>query len=197
MTLSQAQELLFNTPHLANVTRPETLRYAYVQIGPDAFTDKVKLHVNKIDSDGAKDLSFDYLTGPHHAFFPEIDGFHGNPLVMLVLEQDVVDMSKALGLSQAALRNQIRASFLQGAKVAPGTVTIDGKSEPATVVTVQPFAGLERLQRIASLQAKTYAFTLSNSVPGMLDEITIHTPADPALQAPALTKTLTFQSVEP
>lgn len=195
--LSPAQTALFDTPHLANVTSPETLRYAYQQVGPAEFSDTILVHVKAINSDGSKDLSFDYLTGPHHVPFPPIGDFRGNPLLMLALEQDVDDMKRALGLSQAFLRNRIREAFFNAATVTATTVTVDGKTVPAREVTIRPFAETQRLEKIPSLQSKRYSFTIAESVPGMIEAITIDTPPDPDLKAAALTKTITFTGVSP
>ena len=195
--LSAGQIALFDTPHLANVSRPETLRYAYRRIGPAAFTDIIAVHVKKINDDGTKELAFDYLTGPHHVFFPDLDHFRGNPLLMLALERDVAATSEAIGVSKAFLRNRIREAFFDSATVASATITFEGKATPARVVTVRPFEHEQRLERIVSLQAKTYTFVLADLVPGMIDEIRIDTPEDPALNAPALSKQIKFAGVEP
>ncbi len=195
--LSPAQVALFDTPHLSNVTGPETLHYAFQQVGPAGFTDTILVHIKAINSDGSKDLSFDYLTGPHHVAFPPIGNFRGNPLLMLALEQDVDDMKKALGLSQAFLRNRIREAFFDAATVTAATVALDGKSVPAVVVTITPFAQSQRLEKIPSLQSKRYSFTIAEAVPGMLDAISIETPADAELNAPGLTKTIIFTGVSP
>lgn len=188
---------MFDTPHLANVSHPETLRYAYRRVGPAAFTDIIAIQVKKINGDGSKQLAFDYLTGPHHVFFPELERFHGNPLLMLALERDVVEMNQAIGVSKAFLRNRIRAAFFDSATVADTTVTFQGAPTPARVVTVRPFDREQRLERIPSLQAKTYTFVLADKVPGMIDEIRIDTPEDPALHAPAMSEQMTFAGVQP
>lgn len=188
---------MFDTPHLANISRPETLRYAYRRVGPAAFTDIIAIHVKKINNDGTKELAFDYLTGPHHVFFPELDHFRGNPLLMLALERDVSAMNQAIGISNAFLRNRIREAFLDSATVSNTMITFEDKPTPARIVTVKPFAREPRLERIPSLQAKTYTFVLADAVPGMIDEIRIETPEDPALQAPALSEQLTFAGVAP
>lgn len=194
--LSAAQIALFETPHLHNVTVPETLRYAVVRTGPGAFTDSVALHVRHLNADGTRDLSFDYLTGERHVGLPELDHFGGNPLLMLALDRDVVDMKAALGVSEAFFRNRIRESFVDAAKLSATTAPLDGGTVAARRITVQPFAHEERLQRIASLQAKTYSFVLADDVPGMIAEIDIDTPADTAMQAPAMSQHITFAGVE-
>ena len=195
--LSPAQKALFATPHLSNVTHPETLSYTYQRTGAETLSDTIAVHVKEINSDGTKDLKFDYLTGARHVFFPPIDHFRGNPLLMLVLERDVTMMKTALGMSDAYFRNRIRQAFLDGATVADTTVPFDGAATPARTVTITPFAHEQRLERIPSLQAKTYTFTLANAVPGMIANIRIDTPSDPALHAPEFSEQITFAGVEP
>ena len=188
---------LFETPHLDNVTTPETLTYEYRRTGPAAFTDTIAVHIRSIRPDHGKDVSFDYLTGERRVHFPELDGFHGNPLLMLVLDRDVATMKQALGLSASFFRNRIRESFVTGARLESGSITLEGKTFPSRSVIVQPFAHETRLERVASVQAKTYTFVLSDSVPGGLAEIRIETPEDKALQAPATAERVTFTGVQP
>lgn len=195
--LSPAQVALFETPHLRNVEHAETLDYSYVREGPAGFTDKVALHIRKVNSDGTKNVAFDFLTGEHQVKFPELDNFHGNPLLMLTLERDVNDMKEQVGLSSSYFRNKIREAFVTKAAVAQGTFDFEGAAVPARVITVRPFEGEQRLERIPSLQAKTYSFVLAEAVPGMLAEIRIGTPADTKMDAPAMSQRMTFTGVEP
>ena len=194
--LSPAQTALFDTPHLSNVTRPETLNYTYARVGPDAFADRILVEIKRINPDGTKDMTFDYLTGAHHVAFPAVGDFRGNPLLMLVLDRDVAMMSSALGMSEAYFRNRIRESFLDAAVVTDTTVSVAGAETPARTVVVTPFAHEQRLARIPSLQAKTYSFTLARTVPGMIASIRIDTPPDPALHAPEFSERITFAGVE-
>ena len=195
--LSPAQVALFETPHLRNVDRPETLDYGFTREGPGGFTDTVALHVRQVNSDGTKSLAFDYLTGERRVRFPELDNFRGNPLLMLTLERDVNEMKEAVGLSTSYFRNKIREAFVTGAAIADGTFELDGAAVPARVITVQPFAGEARLERIPSLQAKRYVFVLADAVPGTLAEIRIDTPADAKMDTPAFRQRTVFTGVEP
>ncbi len=195
--LSPAQTALFDTPHLANVTKPETLHYAYHRTGPGSFDDTISVRVKKVNTDGTRDLSFDYLSGDHHVAFPEIDSFHGNPVFMLALEHDVSMMHEALKLSAASLRNRIRGGFVD-APVTDGTFTLPtGATTPARIITVEPFAHEARLERLPSLQQKTYRFVLADAVPGQIAEIDIDTPADAGLGAPAMSEKISFTGAEP
>ncbi len=194
--LSPAQVVLFETPHLRNVTRTETLAYEFVRDGAAGFTDKVAVHVRRVNPDGSKDVAFDYLTGPNRVKFPELDHFRGNPLLMLTLERDTAAMKDALGLSTHYFRNKIREGFVN-ATVSEATFMLDGKAVPAQAVTIRPFEGDPRLQRIASVQAKTYTFVFADAVPGTLAEIRIEMPADGPMAAPPFAERTVFKGVEP
>ena len=195
--LSPAQQALFATPHLANVAKPETLRYAYRRTGPNSFDDTISVRIKQVNSDGSYDLAFEYLSGARRVGFPEIDAFHSNPLLMLALENDVAMMHEALKLSTASLRNRIRAGFVDAA-LTEGTITLpDGVTVPARIVTLEPFAQETRLARISSLQQKSYRFVLAEAVPGQIAEILIDTPADASLGAPAMSERISFLGVEP
>ena len=195
--LSPAQVALFETPHLRNVDHPETLDYGFTREGPGGFTDTVALHVRQVNPDGTKSLAFDYLTGERRVRFPELDNFRGNPLLMLTLERDVNEMKEAVGLSTSYFRNKVREAFVTGATVADGTFDLGGTAVPARVITVQPFTGEARLERIPSLQAKRYTFVLADAVPGTLAEIRIDTPADSKMDTPAFRQRTVFTRVEP
>jgi len=195
--LSPAQVALFETPHLRNVEHAETLGYSFVREGPSGFTDKVALHIRQVNPDGTKNVAFDYLTGEHQVKLPELDNFHGNPLLTLTLERDVNEMKEHVGLSTSYFRNKLREAFVTKAAVIQATFDFKGTTVPARVITVRPFEGEQRLERIPSLQAKSYAFVLADAVPGMLAEIRIGTPADSKMDVPAMSQRTTFTGVEP
>ena len=195
--LSPAQIALFETPHLQNVRQTLTLDYAVVRDGPAAFTDKVAVHVSQIRPDGSKDLRFDFLSGSRRVAYPELDGFRGNPLLMLVMERDVLEMKQTLGLSAAYFRNAIREAFVDAATVADTQVNFDGKMLPAREVSVQPFAHDARLQRLPTVQSKRYTFVLADGIPGSIAEIHVEMPADSTTNLPPFSERFTFQGTEP
>ena len=150
-----------------------------------------------MNADGTKDLSFDYLTGEHHVQLPELDHFRGNPLLMLTLERDVNEMRDAVGLSASYFRNKVREAFVTGATITDATFILSGASMPAREITVRPFQGDPRQERIQSFQEKSYTFVLAHGVPGTIAEIRIAVPADAAMAAPAFTQRTIFIGVEP
>jgi hypothetical protein len=195
--LSPAQTALFETPHLSNIAHPETLDYRYEQTGPAGFADQVAVHIDQIHPDGTKYVSFEFLTGARHAFFPAVDDFSGNPLLMVFLEHDVDAMRDQVGVAAAYFRNRIRAAFVDRAQMSDTSIQLDGQTVPARRITLKPFADDHRFDRLPTIQGKTYDFVLSDRVPGQLAELGTATPADPAAGAPAWTERLSFIGERP
>jgi hypothetical protein len=108
-----------------------------------------------------------------------------------------MQMKETLGLSAVYFRNRIREAFVEHATMVEGQQAFGGTSQPVRIVSVQPFAGDQRLQRLPSVQGKTYVFVLAAGVPGTIAEIRIGMPADEATQVPASTERTTFQGVSP
>ncbi len=195
--LSAAQIALFETPHLQNVRQPLTLDYDFVREGPEGFADKVAVHIRRVNADGSKDVSFDFLTGSRKVNYPELDAFRGNPLLMLVMERDVLGMKQSLGLSAAYFRNNIRESFVDRATVTGTEIPFEGRSVPARVISVQPFEHDDRFDRLPMVKQKRYVFTLADAVPGGIAAITIDMPGDPAMQLPPFSEKLSYGGTEP
>ena len=195
--LSPAQTALFETPHLSNIAQPQTLDYRFEQTGPAAFADQVSVHIDQIHPDGTKYVSIEFLTGAHHAFFPAVDDFSGNPLLMVFLEHDVGEMKDQVGIAAAYFRNRIRTAFIDQAQMSDTTIQLDGRSVPARRIVLKPFADDHRFDKLPTVQGKTYDFVLSDQVPGQLAELATEVPADPAAGAPAWAERLTFIGAKP
>jgi hypothetical protein len=191
-----AAKALFSTPHLANITHPVTLTYAFTRQGPDGFTDIVREDIKIIHPDGTKYVMFNFLSGDHHVFYPALDGYRGNPVFMVFLEHDVNEMRDETGIAAAWYRNRIRAAFLDGAEVKQEKVNLDGREVPATLVTLTPFKGEERFAQLPQIAAKSYRFVLSDAVPGGILEIAAEMPALPDQGLPARGERLVFQGVK-
>ena len=195
--LSPAQVALFQTPHLKNVIHPETLAYRLERAGPDPLVDSVLIHVEKIHPDGTKYVSFDFMTGPHRLFFPAVDDFSGNPLLMLFLEHDVKEMKDQTGIAAAYFRDHIRAAFVDHAEVSGKSITFAGKTVAARLVTLKPFSDDPRLANLPSFRDKTYRFVLSEDVPGQIEMLAAEMPANPGTGSPAWSETITFVGEKP
>jgi len=92
-----AQVALFDTPHLESIAEPMALTYDFSHHAAEgeAFDDRVRMTVTEVGADGRKNLSFEYLSGSRQRPFAAIEGFRGNPLIMLFLQHDVEEMRQA------------------------------------------------------------------------------------------------------
>ncbi|SMF80295.1 hypothetical protein SAMN06265365_10921 [Tistlia consotensis] len=201
---SRAQTELFATPHLENVTQPETLHYDFRRSGAAArpLDDSIDVIVTEVRPDGRKNLSFRFLSGPNQRRFPPVEGFRGNPLIMLFLERDVAEMAAATGGSPLYFRTRLRAAFGTDAQVEDVTLPQATTSPPdasgakARLVTVEPFARDPMIDRFPRYKDKRYEFLLSAAVPGGVERLTTILPAASGGQ-PAVEETVTFGKVEP
>ena len=193
--IGPAETALFRTPHLHNIAQPETLRYRFEQTGGVPFTDKVDEQIIEIHADKTKLVNFDFLTGDHHEFYPSVDNFSGNPMLMVFLEHDVKEMKQQIGMSAAYFRDKVRAGFIDHATIEDTTYQLNGKAEPAQKITVTPFGDDERLSKLTQIRQKRYEFVLCDKAPGGLVELGASMPADPDTGAPAWSAKLTLVGV--
>lgn len=202
-TLSQAQTLIFNRPHLAAISQPTVLRYSFERKGQlsDDFKDEVKVKIDRIQPDGAKDVSFDVFTGERNKYYPPVEHFRGNPLVMIMLQRDVYDMKRLWNGNANYYRNKIRYAFHDSAEVSD--VTVEGPNGPikGQKVVVRPFAK-EPASRPEQAIAhdKRYEFVVSPDVPGEIYSVTMVTPARDQPKeggSNVLEEKLVFQGSEP
>jgi hypothetical protein len=179
---SAAQRAIFNTPHLANITQPVTLRYTYQHKGTleQAFDDIVDVIITNVMPDGGRDVSFNFLSDKHHHDFPVVEGFHSNPVIMMFLEHDVAGLSSQTGGSALYFRNRIRDAFVDRATAEEVTVPYGDKEVPATHVKLQPFLQDPLRERFEKFAEKTYEFYLAPDVPGGVYSIRVLTPGGSA-----------------
>jgi hypothetical protein len=196
--LSPVQIALFESDHLKNIERPERLEYRFSRATPAGtgnYVDRIALDVRP-RPDGSKDLWVDFLSGERHRDFPPLASFHGNPVLMYFLERDVETMRDQTGGAATYFRNRIRRAFLDRAELRRTEFRRDGETMPATVITLAPFRGEERLAVFPGMAEKTYRFVLSETVPGTIYEIVAEIPGRPG-EAPRLTEKMTFAAERP
>lgn len=195
---SAAQVALFNTPHLANIEKPTTLHYAYVHKGTleQAYDDVVEMMITAITADGSKNVSFNYLSDKHHHDFPPVEGFRGNPIIMMFLELDVIRLGEQTGGSSLYFRNRVREAFSNRATTEPTTVNFGGKDIAATRIVMQPFLQDPYRARFEKFAEKTYEFLLAPEVPGGVYSLRVVTPGA-APDKPLEENLLQFQDAGP
>lgn len=193
--LSPAQSALFDSNHLKNVPRPETIDYAFRREEPSAapVEDRIKIEIREIRDDGKKNVWTDFLSADRHINFEPAMGFNGNPLLMFVLERDIAEMHRLTGGSTTYFRNRIRDAFADRATVSPITIAVDGHDQPATEIAVQPFLDDPMIERFKEFREKSYDFILSDAVPGTFYRIAMRVPKEGGA---ARTESVTYEGVE-
>jgi hypothetical protein len=192
--LSAAQIALFESDHLAAISHPATLDYVFRHDGSEPYQDTVTLTLRDVHQDGSKDVSVEFLSGDHRVEFSPVTEFHGNPLIMYFLEWDVRGMHQATGGSALYFRNRIREAFVDQAELVETSITIDGRPEPASVITLRPYRQDPGIERYLAFRDKSYRFVLSQAVPGRVYEIEASLPAT-AADAPATIDRVTYQGI--
>jgi hypothetical protein len=175
--LSPAQVALFESDHLKGITKPARLDYAFEHHGGSGdFADKVSETIREVHEDGGKDVAVEFLSGERQMTFPQVNGFHGNPVLMYFLEHDVIEMRQATGGAATYFRNRIRRAFLDGADVHPTEVTVDGKKRSGTEIVITPFRNDAQIGRFPGVAEKSYRFVLCDAVPGTIYQISTSVP---------------------
>jgi hypothetical protein len=191
---SQAERLLFEREHLANISQPRVLRYVYAEeaAGKPPVTDQAVLTLRTAADGSCCDVHGDYLSGAMTVSLPDIPHAKSNPLLLYFLESEVRQMQRVTGGQAAHFRRYIRQELVDSADVTDTTVTWGGKTVPARRVHVVPFRR-DPLRNRFMPQARTeYAFVLSDAVPGGVYQVTAVLPAEAAGAAPLARRTLTI-----
>ncbi|WP_431270610.1 hypothetical protein [Dankookia sp. P2] len=168
--LSEAQLLLFETPHLAALRPPLRLDYAFLReaAGAAPLQDAIRLEIRAGAEEGRRDVSPEFLTGPRAMHYPPARGFRGNPLLLFALDRIARELSAATGGAQGWFRNRIRRALADAPPPKRLPLRFDGAEVDATEVALQPFAGEPRAGRY---QDQRYRFVLAEAVPGWIHTI--------------------------
>lgn len=193
--ISEAERRLFLDPHLANLEAPATLRYRYAKTGTfeEGFEDQVRVILQP--SGAGTHAHVEYLTGARALPLPDVDAAVGNPVILSFLERDVREMQRITGGQAGYFRKRVRLALANEAQVTPIRLELSGHDISAVLIVVQPYAQDPMRARFPRYVRKTYSFTLSPEVPGMLYEMRTLTP-DPAGAAPLIEERLTYTAAE-
>lgn len=194
---SPAQAALFDSDHLGNIGTPVHLDYSFIRRGDPARTydDHVSADIRALRPNGGKDVWIDFLSGERRMPTSPASGFHGNPLLMIFLEHDVIEMRRETGRPAAYFRNKIRRAFLDGAHINETTLEIAGQLKPATEIAITPFGNDPALADLPAVAGKSYRFVLCAAIPGTLYQISSRIP--PAGTDAGVDEVMTFSGPRP
>lgn len=168
-----AQALLFDKGYLLRLGAPSRLVYSFKQSTADAelfgqgFEDEVTMRLSaSAQGNGQKDVTLDMFTGERQRTLGPLSQVSGNPIIMMFLERDVLQMNRHIGGQPVYFRNVIRLAFREKARVEPASFVWDGLEVRGAKITIQPFLGDPHGERMQLFKSKTYEFIVSEAVPG-------------------------------
>ncbi|WP_333842559.1 hypothetical protein [Pelomicrobium sp.] len=196
---SSAETLLFLTDHLQPITRPNILHYRFKKEGTleAGFQDQVDVFVERVQPDGSKFVSAQFLTGEREKSFPPVENARGNPVLMYFLNRDILEMQRLTGGSWRYFKRLISQAFAESAEVRPVKLSFGGEELAGTEVKVTPYAADPKKERYQRFAGKVYVFVLAPKLPGGIYQIRTVVPGEAGGSSkPLIEETMTFSGAE-
>ena len=170
---SVAENRLFIDDHLRGLVGPATLEYAYEKRGTleDPVDDAAQVIIGPASAGGGKSVKVEYLTATRKLELADIDGANANPVILFFLERDLREMHRLTGGSINYYRKRIRMALAESAQVEAVTRDLGPRRISATTIRIAPYRNDPARSRYEKFAEKTYAFTLSDDVPGKVVEL--------------------------
>ena len=191
--------LLFATPQWGRTPVASTITYDYSKkvadsqaFGP-SFDDHVVLTLNAGDAAQSRTPAGRMFSGTNAKPAGPFHSDPQNPVLLLVLEENVQELSKAFKANPRYLKNAIRKAWRDHAAIEPCQTEFDGKKVAGTRITVQPFTGDPQADKMKGLDGMMYVVEIADSVPGNISVIDIHAPPDGGAK---FTETLHFGTLK-
>ena len=171
-----AADILFEAPQLANTKPGDELNYSYSQKSADpakygkAFDDKVTLTIDEAGkAPEERNVRVGMFSAENRRPAGPFKSMSGNPVISLMLENNIQQLSALFKANPRYLKNAIRAA-LRDAQTAPDK--IDGQAK-AWRVEIAPFRNDPQKERMNGLDTLTYVFRVAPDLPGAVYEIDI------------------------
>lgn len=170
---SQANTILFLSDHLQGITPPATLYYAFEKSGSQDgdFQDSIEIRVTKAHADGSHSVEMQYLSGDRERYVPPVENAHGNPIIMLFLQRDVMDMHDQAHRGWRYFQKLIKLALQDSATIHPVSIPFEGELAKGEQVRIQPYLDFPEGGALARYRHKTYLFTLADGIPGTVYEL--------------------------
>jgi hypothetical protein len=171
--ISAAEKLLLQTNHMETVGAPVVLTYSYRKSGTaePGFDDEVQVRVSKINPDKSAAVSVRFLSGDRNIPLPDLSDARGNPALLGFLERDIAEMKRLTGGSTFYFRKRIRLALAETQELRPVRFVYAGKERQGQEVRIQPYRNDPLRERFPAYENKSYAFIVSQQVPGGLYQI--------------------------
>ena len=177
-----ASDLLFSEPQLAATQPGDVLTYSYsrktsdeAQYGP-AFDDQIRLTVGRGGAEATRTVDAELFSGARRRPAGPFADMTGNPVLSLMLEQNIEGLSTQLGGNPRYFKTAIRTALRENAAVVAETVRVGDRAEAAWKVSITPFKDDPNKARMRGLETLTYQFEIAKAVPGEVLQIRISAP---------------------
>ena len=196
--ISQAETLLFMTPHLKELKPPSQLHYAFRKQGTleKGFSDKVDIDITS-EADGGKKGAARFFTGERQVKYPDVEHAQGNQVLLFYLEREIREMSRLTGGRPDYFKKRIRAALADSAQIKNVDIQVSGRTMHAQQITIAPYGSDPLRERFERLATKQYIFTMCDTVPGVVYEMrgVVLAPSGSPKDEAVIDETLTFTSV--
>jgi hypothetical protein len=195
-----ATAMLFEVPHLAKVSKGATLAYLFERRVSDPkllgepFKDGINVDVVNEGDDGTKTVVVKVFTGERGRDPQNIQGMTGNPVLVVFLDRAVNNLALLSGGSRPYLKQKLKMSFLNPAKVEPVEIAFNGSSIKGSRIEVKPYAGDPNALKMMGYDGATFDIVVSDEIPGYFVAFASHY-ASPMKESPNLDETIKFDGV--
>jgi hypothetical protein len=160
---------VFDADLLAGVEAPAVLLYTYEMSGsvmPEPFVESIEMRVTDSGVDGKRQVEFEMLAGSRVRRLGPIGARINNPVLLVFLQRDAMQMQRMTGGSQHYFHNRLRKAFTEPSEVESAMITAAGAEVASTRVTIEPFVDDPEIARFPEFRNKRYEFVVSDAVPG-------------------------------
>lgn len=171
---------VFEPGFLAKLEAPATFRYRYQMAGTvleQPYASQVLMKLREGAGEGQKAVYFDMFEGPSRRQFGPMEAREQNPLVIVFLQRDVVQMGRLTGGAAVYFQQQVRRAFNEPAETGAIEIELDGRKVAAKRLVIRPFAHDPNIARFPEFRDKAYEFVVAEEVPGGIYQIAARTPA--------------------
>ena len=189
--------LLFENPDWAKAPAGTEITYDYARktYGSkdygQSFDDTIGVKLEPGENARSRKVDVRMFSGVHRHAAGPFDSMSTNPVLLLVFEDHIQELSRLFQANPRYLKNAIRKAWRESAMIEDVQLTVGGKSVPGTRITTHPFVDDPKKELMKGLEGLTYVVDISDSVPGEIVAIDIHAPAD---GAPKFSETLHYQA---
>ena len=174
--------LLFGTAMWDKAPAGSKLTYTFDKTTSDAalgapFKDQVVLTLGAGDDARSRTTEMQLFSGVNRKPAGPFPSDQQNPLLLVILENNVQELSGLFKANPRYLKNAIRKAWRDNPKIEQAEDSIDGKPTAVTRVTVTPFVNDAEADRMKGLNTMSYTVDVSNGVPGYIAVIDIRASA--------------------